>query len=106
MSTPKFLLFPKRIYLQNNLISQKELTPDYSYFPKGLTLELVPSSQNKIYEHKRGFKSREREATHEKAPHWVEERKRLSKRVREREREKKEQIRSEDLKLAGVRWLH
>jgi hypothetical protein len=30
----------------------------------------------------------------------------LSKRGRERERERKEQIRSQDLKLAGVRWLH
>jgi hypothetical protein len=51
---------------------------------------------------------REREATHENATDWVEERKRLSKREREREREreKEEQIRSLDLKLAGVRWLH
>jgi hypothetical protein len=38
----------------------------------------------------------------------VEERKRLNKRAREREREREreEQIRSEDLKLAGVRWRH
>ncbi len=35
-------------------------------------------------------REREREATHEKATDWVEERKRLSKRARERER--KEQI--------------
>ncbi len=26
--------------------------------------------------------------------------------AKERERERKEQIRSQDLKLAGVRWLH
>jgi hypothetical protein len=26
--------------------------------------------------------------------------------AREREREREEQIRSQDLKLAGVRWLH
>jgi ATP-dependent helicase YprA (DUF1998 family) len=63
---------------------------------------------------------REREATHEKATDWVEERKRLSERerlhmrkqqigwkrerdtARERERERKEQIRSQDLTLAGV----
>jgi hypothetical protein len=77
-------------------------------FPKGLTLKLVPTSQNKIYEHKIDFKlrEREREATHQKATDWVEERKRLSKRARQRERERKEQIRSQDLKLAGVRWLH
>jgi hypothetical protein len=75
-------------------------------FPKGLTLKLVPTSQNKIYEHKIDFKLREREATPEKATDRVEERKRLSKRARERERERKEQIRSQDLRLAGVRWLH
>jgi len=46
---------------------------------------------------------REREATHEKATDWVEERKRLSK--REKKRERKEKIRSQDLKLAGVWWL-
>jgi hypothetical protein len=38
---PKFLLFPKRIYLRSNLISQKELTPDQSYFPEGLTLKEI-----------------------------------------------------------------
>jgi hypothetical protein len=74
------------------------------------TLKLVPTSQNKIYEHKIDFNLREREATHEKATDWVEERKRLSKRARERERERererKEQIGSQDLKLAGVKWLH
>jgi hypothetical protein len=36
----------------------------------------------------------------------VEERKRVSKIARERKREKKEQVRSQDLKLAGVRGLH
>jgi hypothetical protein len=49
---------------------------------------------------------REREATHEKATGWVEERQKLRKRPRERKRERKEQIRSQDLKWAGVRWLH
>jgi hypothetical protein len=47
-------------------------------------------------------RERAREATDEKATDWVEERKRLNK----RERERKEQIRSQDLKLAGVRWRH
>jgi len=51
-------------------------------------------------------REREREATHEKATDWVEERNRLSKTARERERERKEQIRSQDLKLAGVTWIH
>jgi len=36
----------------------------------------------------------------------VEERRRLSKRASEREREREEQIRSQDLKLAGVTWVH
>jgi hypothetical protein len=58
-------------------------------FPKGLTLKLVLTSENKIYEHKIDLKERERErgATHEKATDWVEERNRLSKRARERERQ-------------------
>ncbi len=50
-------------------------------------------------------RERGREATDEKATDWVEERNRLSKRARERERESKEQIRSQDLKLAGVTWI-
>jgi hypothetical protein len=35
----------------------------------------------------------------------MEERNILSKSARETERERKEQIRSQDLKLAGIRWL-
>jgi hypothetical protein len=50
-------------------------------------------------------RQRERKPTHEKATDWVEERKRLSKRAREREREQKKSG-LKDLKLAGVRWLH
>ncbi len=48
---------------------------------------------------------RETEATHHKVTDWVggrEETQQESKRKRERE----EQIRSQDLKLAGVRWPH
>ncbi len=62
---------------QSNLISQDELTPDWSYFPEGLTpdwsyfpegltLKLVPTSHNKIYEHKIDFKLRERERERER----------------------------------------
>ncbi len=68
-------------------------------FPKGLTLKLVPTTQNKIYEHKIHFKLRERErareATHEKATDWVEERKRLNKREREREKRTNQVSRSQ-----------
>jgi hypothetical protein len=35
-------------------------------FPKRLTLKLVPTSQNKIYEHKIDFKLRERERERER----------------------------------------
>jgi hypothetical protein len=47
---------------------------------------------------------RESDIKHEKATDWVEERKRLSKRAKKRERE--QQIRSQDLKLARVTWPH
>jgi hypothetical protein len=43
---------------------------------------------------------------HDNATDFKEERKRLSKRARDRERERKEQIRSQDLESAGVRWFH
>ncbi len=40
----------KVLTLKVILFCKKDLTPDYSYFPKVLTLELVPTSKNKIYE--------------------------------------------------------
>ncbi len=79
-------------------------------FPKGLTLKLVPTSQNKIYEHKIHFKLRERERERERERLHMRKQqigwKRERDSTRERERERKEQIRSQDLKLAGVRWRH
>jgi len=62
-------------------------------FPKGLTLKLVPTSQNKIYEHKIHFKlresERERERLHMRKQQIGWKRERDS--TRERERERKEQ---------------
>jgi hypothetical protein len=45
----------------------------------------------------------ERDTKHEKATDWVEERKRLNKRAKKRERE--QQIRSQDLKLARAMYV-
>ncbi len=59
-------------------------------FPKGLTLKLVPASQNKIYEHKIHFKLRERERERERL-HMRKQQigwKRERDSTREREREK------------------
>jgi hypothetical protein len=62
-------------------------------FPKGLTLKLVPTSQNKIYEHKIHFKLRERERERERLQMRKQQigwkRERDSTREREREREKR-----------------
>jgi len=49
---------------------------------------------------------RERESKHQKATDWAEERKRLSKRAKGRERERAEQMRSQYLTLAGVTLPH
>jgi hypothetical protein len=45
-----------------------------------------------------------RDTKHKKATDWVEERKRLGKRAKKREKE--QQIRSQDLKLARSMWPH
>jgi len=60
-------------------------------FPVGLTLKLVPTSQNKIYEHKINFKLRDREATHMRKQQigWKRERDSTKERERERERERR-----------------
>ncbi len=62
-------------------------------FPKGLTLKLVPTSQNKIYEHKIHFKLRERERERERLHMRKQQigwkRETDSTREREREREKR-----------------
>ncbi len=50
-------------------------------------------------------RERETEANHERVTDWVKERKRLSKRASEREREGRTNQVS-NLKLAGVRWPH
>ncbi len=59
------------------------------FIPKGLTLKLVPTSQNKIYEHKINFKLRERERLHMRKQQIGWKRERDSARERKREREKK-----------------
>jgi protein subunit release factor B len=73
-----------------------------------LTLKLLPTSQNKIYEHKIDFKLRERERLHTRKQQigWKRETDSAREQGKERKRERKEQIRSQDLKLAGVRWPH
>ncbi len=59
-------------------------------------------------EHKRDFKSRERDRGYAPESNRLGGWKREGDPARElaKERETKEQIRSQDLKLAGVRWLH